>query len=360
MTLYYLTYLLIWVLYNISKNSSPFEKKRNALFCSGCFILIFALLALRSPEMGVDLLGRGEKTGYLGSFDIISRYSFHQVLKMENYLNYERGYIIFNKLISMIYNNKQFFLGVCAFLSVLPVMIHINKRSKDTLLSVYIYMALPVFLIAFSGLRQAIAIAITVFSVKFIEEKKFIKFILLVLFASTFHSSSIIFLVAYPLYYLKLSDKSKFLFVLTIPVVYVFRTPIFNIASKIFKESAGTEETGAFTLFLVFFLIYIFLIFFNKKQDTHQNGMINIFYFACICQAFGSINQLAMRVGYYFMIYSAIAIPNTIAEMEDKRSAKLAQIILFGIFILYGLYALKSSTWAGTNPYNFFWQESSI
>ena len=355
MTLYYITYLLIWVLYNISKNSSPFEKKRNALFCSGCFMVIFTLLALRSPKMGIDLLGKGEKAGYLGSFDIISRYPLQQVLKMESYLNYERGYIIFNKLVSMIYNNKQFFLGVCAFLSVLPVMIYIKKRSRDVLLSVYIYMALPVFLIVFSGLRQAIAIAITVYSMKYIEERKIVKFAIVILLASLFHYSSFVFAIAYPLYYLKLSDNSKFLFVAAIPIIYPLRTPIFNMVSKFFKDSQATLQTGPFTLFLVFFLIYIFLIFFNKKQDAHQNGMVNLFYFACICQVFGGIYQIAMRVGYYFMIYSAIAIPNTISRMEDKRSAKLANILLFGIFIIYGLYAFRTSTWAGTYPYKFFW-----
>lgn len=354
---YYVTYLLLFLLNNLAKNFRIDIQKRYNFFCIGSLLVVGVLLSLRHQTMGVDLLGsnRKESIGYLGAFDRINQYSWIEALSMESFLNYEKGYVVFNKIIGSIFNNRQFFLCVCAFVSTFPIMTYIKDKSTNPLMSIVIYLGLPVFLLSFSGLRQAIAIAITVYSMKYIEERKIVKFAIVILLASLFHYSSFVFAIAYPLYYLKLSDNSKFLFVAAIPIIYILRTPIFNMVSKFFKDSAATVETGAFTLFLVFFLIYIFLIFFNKKQDAHQNGMVNLFYFACICQVFGGIYQIAMRVGYYFMIYSAIAIPNTISRMEDKRSAKLANILLFGIFIIYGLYAFRTSTWAGTYPYKFFW-----
>lgn len=354
---YYSTYLLLFLLNYIAKISYTDTKKRYDFFCVSSFIVICTLLSLRHQTMGIDLFGgyNKESIGYLGSFDNINRYSWFNIFTTNNFLNYEKGYVVFNKLVGSIYNNRQFFLAVCAFISTLPVFLYVKNKSTNPLLSVLIYLGLPVFLMSFSGLRQAIAIGITIFSLKYIEEKKLVKFILIIFFSTLFHSSAKIFIIAYPLYHLKLSNNRKLLLALFIPIFYILKAPLFSIFSKIFKDSAEATETGAFMLFLVFFLIYIFLVFFNKKNDAEQNGMINLFYFACICQAFGGVSQLAMRVGYYFMIHTIIAIPNTITNMEDKKSSKLLNIIIFAAFVGFGIYSLKTSTWAMTYPYKFFW-----
>ena len=356
---YYVAYILLFLLNNIAKSLYIDKQKRYRFFCVSSFLIIGTLLALRHQTMGIDLGGgnRTESIGYLGAFDELNKYSWSRILTMKEFLNYEKGYIIFNKLVGSIYNDKQFFLAVCAFISTLPVMLYIKNKSTNPLMAVLIYLGLPVFLMSFSGLRQAIAIGITVFSVKYIEEKKLPKFILVILLATFFHRSSATFIIAYPLYHLRLSNNRKLFLILVIPVVYVLKGPLFNILSRIYKENAAIEETGAFTLLLVFFLVYVFLVFFNKDDDKEQNGMVNLFYFACICQAFGGVYQLAMRIGYYFMIHAVIAIPNTIDKMEDRRSAKLANILIFIAFVGFGVYSLRNSTWAMSYPYKFFWQE---
>ena len=356
---YYAMYLLLLLLNNIAKNSYQDKKRRAYFFCISSFVVVCALLALRHQTMGADLNGNHKtgRLGYLDSFDVLNQKTWWDILNLKEFLNYEKGYIVFNKFVGTIYNDRQVFLAICAFVSTLPVMIYIKNRSANPLTSVLLYVGLPVFLMSFSGLRQAIAIGITVFSMKYIEEKKLVKFLMIIFLATLFHRSSVTFIVAYPLYHLNLSNSRKLLLALVIPVVYVLKVPLFNIFSKIYSENAVVEETGAFTLFLVFFLVYIFLIFFNKDDDKKQNGMINLFYFACICQAFGGVYQLAMRIGYYFMIYAVIAIPNTIDKMEDRRSAKLANILIFLAFVGFGIYSLRNSTWAMSYPYKFFWQK---
>lgn len=356
---YYALYLLLFFLNAITKNTYTNEEKRKTFFCVGAFVAIATMFSLRHQTMGIDLIGdvKKEVIGYLGAFERINLCTWSEIFSMESFLNYEKGFIIFNKLVGTIYNNKQFFLAVCAVVSTLPIMLYIRRKSDNPLMAVLIYLGLPVFLLSFSGLRQAIAIAITVTSVKYIEEKKFIKFMLIILLSFLFHSSSLIFILAYPLYHLKLSSVKKMFFALAVPVVFVIKEPLFTLFSKLYKENATVDETGAITLFLVFFLVYLFLIFFCREDDKEQSGVINIFYFACICQAFGGVYQLAMRLGYYFMIYSVIAIPNTIAKMEDRRSAKLANILIFIAFVGFGIYSLRNSTWAMTYPYKFFWEK---
>lgn len=363
MTIYYSVYAIMCFFAFISQYVTQNSKHRSKLICVIGFMLLFGILALRHWSMGNDLGFRLKyELGYVQSFLRINRYSWSEILKMKSFLNYERGYIIFNKLVGSIYNNKQFFLASCAFVNILSVAVLIYKNSKLPFLSWIIFMGLPVFMILFSGMRQGIALSIIILSVKLIEERKLIKFVLIVLFASTFHKSSIIFLIAYPLYHIEISGWKSVVAILIIPIVFVLRSPLFSIFSKIFKDNAHAKDTGSWLLFVIFCTIYIALTILNKYAGTKQNKLLNLFYFACLCQAFSGIYQLAMRVGYYFMIYLIIALPNTIYELKNNNTKSsehefmLGYIIVFAAFFIYGIYSLSTSTWAGTNPYHFFWQ----
>lgn len=366
MTVYYWFYSIVtFVAILIYARKKDIEKQHKKVCIVG-FFLLFLLLAVRHPYMGVDL-GWGYSIGYLKSFEIISEYSFGEIFRLDHYLNYEKGYIIFNKIVSLFSKDQQVFMALCAFVSILPIVIYTYKRSKMPLFSLFVFMGLPVFLIFFSGLRQAIAIGITVVSMFFVERKKPLPFVLTVILATTFHKSAMVFLIAYPMYHVKFSNIGKILLLALVPVVFIFRKSLFIMLSKFFRENFQIDNTGAFLLFLVFVLIYIFLVVFNDSCDKNnidnerQNGLTNLCYLACVIQVFGGVYNTALRVGYYFMIYMIIAIPNTV---ENFRHIKvkynsyytIVKIVIMALFVGYGLYALYDDSWARTNPYIFFWQ----
>lgn len=364
MTIYYVMYAIICAAACIMQTASKDKKKRNKVICTVGFLCIFLLLALRHWSMGVDLGYYSKETGgYVISFKILNRYSWDKILHLKAFLNYEKGYIIFNKLVGSIHNDKQFFLGVCAFINIAVVAIFINKKSKLPLLSWITFTGLPVFLIFFSGMRQCLAISITMLSTYWIEKKKPIKFVLTVLLAWTFHASSILFLAAYPMYHIKLTDIKKAAFVIMIPAVYMMKGVLFPILSRILKDDVEVENTGAGMLFVIFIGIYLVLIFLNSYTKKKEDGYINLFYIACVCQAFSGLNQLVVRVGYYFMIYLIIALPNTIYGIKDDekplggKAFMIGYAAVFGAFLLYGLSAISAGGWAHTNPYVFFWQK---
>ena len=167
----------------------------------------------------------------------------------------------------------------------------------------------------------------------FVGSKKIIGFVLTVLLATTFHSTSAIFLIAYSVYHIKLNNIARLTILLFVPIVFV--------------------------------LIYIFLIVFNdnceekRKETNRQSGLINLCYVACICQAFSSVYNTALCVMYYFIVYTVIAIPNTLEifryiKIRDKAYYTIIKTLIGAIFVAYGLYALKYDSWAMTNPYIFF------
>ena len=359
MQIYFLGYTILFVFAGLARSlKRKDESKYNKALFVVSSIVVVLILGLRHPSMGNDLRYQSPN-GYLGAFDHIISYPWSSILYLK-IMNFERGFIIYNKLVGFLGTDRQMFLFVTAVVSVAPIMYYLSKNSKNMLLSIIIYLGLPVFLLCFSGLRQAIAIGITSLSMIYIKEKSLVKFVLLVMLASTFHFTAVVFLMAYPMYHIKANDKWDVISIISIPVVYVLRVPLFDIISKLLKNNAKTTETGALTLFIIFALIYIGLVILNKKRNR-PGGYINIFYLACLCQAFAGVYYTAMRVGYYFMIALAIGLPDILQDMKSEREGdrtyKISYCVVVIIFIIYGLYAIKTSSWAMAYPYKFFWNQ---
>ena len=359
MGIYFLLFAEIAGLSLIYRNVKIEKKQFDKVFSVIFFISLLLIIGLRHPSMGHDLR-YGSFNGYLGSFDIIGNMSWQSVWKIEVFLNYEKGFIVFCKIVSSIWHNTQFFLFVSAFLTLFPVFLFIYKKSEDVRLSSIIYMGVPAFLITYSGVRQGIAIGICFLALLFLQAKRkktsAILFILLVLLASTFHTSAILFLLALPLYYLKGTKEARWISVCFLPIIYVFRYQLFYVLSKIFKEEATTTDTGSFTLLLVFVGIYIVCIIFSNTDDREYNWYMNMFYVACVCQIFSGIYDTAMRLGYYFMIFLALLLPKLIAHMKNKNDKILFNLgvaVAFGAFALYSIY---KTPWAMAYPHHFFWE----
>ena len=68
------------------------------------------------------------------------------------------------------------------------------------------------------------------------------------------------------------------------------------------------------------------------------------------------MNSVALRVGYYFMMPLMLLLPKVTGSMRVEQERKLAKIVIGACFVLYGLYAIYSSTWAEANPYHWFWE----
>ena len=143
-------------------------------------------------------------------------------------------------------------------------------------------MGLPVFLLNFSGLRQAIAIGITALSFNFIKEKKPVQFILLVILASLFHKSAIVFLAMYPIYNIKLDKFGKVMSIVVLGIVYFARVKIFNIAMSILGYTIAPDMNGSILLFIFYTMIYILAMLCETPGNKVEIGARNMFYVACI------------------------------------------------------------------------------
>lgn len=344
-----------------SKDNSKSLTRRNLPYCVIVALIWILLLGLRHPKMGIDLKF-GDMYGYLGRFEYIASLRWRDLLS-ENVQHYERGYMLFNRLLGVLGDDYQILLFACALVCLVPVFVWICRNSEYPSLSLVIYLGLPCFLLNYSGLRQSLAIAITVSSIECIKDRKLIRFLILVALATTFHSSAWVFLAAYPIYHFKMGKAISILTVFLPAISYVFRYPLFYLLSGLFKENAKPDDNGAFMLFLVFWLVYFFAVVFGHERDREELGLRNLFLVACVCQGMGGVYSIVIRVGYYYMVALVLLLPKIIKNnrytFSWRWNSSGTLIMYLGIYIcfaVFGLYCISNTYWAEANPYMFFWQ----
>ncbi|MBO5357301.1 MAG: EpsG family protein [Clostridia bacterium] len=345
---------VFYLLYGGTNQYFNNEKKQKATIFAffGVFLI---LLMLRSEDVGCDIIT------YLASFEKVGRMSFSDIfVRFES----EQGYWLLNKVISVFTTNKQIFIAIMAILCLVPVARLYFKESENALLSISIFLILPNCEMVFSGLRQAIAIAIVAISYKYVKEKKLFKFILIILLAITFHKSAFVAFLLYPFYHINITKGKLFAFIPAIIGVLIFNKPIFEFLLQFlgeYGEMYEYEETGAYTMIILFALFFIFSYFVpdEKQMDKETIGLRNLSVLTLMLQIFALANPVAMRMNYYFILFLPILIPKIINRTHE-RNKQICQFVGFFMTVFFLIYYFyKANVIVDTlnlYPYEPFWK----
>lgn len=158
------------------------------------FILI---LGLRSPIVGADTLN------YISHF-----YDARLTnISLKQFLNFEPGYIILNKFIGIFTNNGQVFLFVISLFMIFLFERIIAREIKLLSLGYFLFVTFAVYFQFFVIIRQVIASLILWSSIRCARKREFIKFIIYVILAMSFHKTAIIFIFLYFFIIIKLIEN---------------------------------------------------------------------------------------------------------------------------------------------------------
>ena len=111
---------------------------------------------------------------------------------------YEPGWIILNYIVKYIFDDVVYVFIVAALFTWIFSFkaIHDNKKHISLGIAVLILLC-TMYNVSFNIVRQILAVSIIMLSIKPMLDTKVWKYILIVLFASTFHFTSLLFLPAY-------------------------------------------------------------------------------------------------------------------------------------------------------------------
>ena len=336
------------------------DKKERRIFCITCFIVLFLFLALRS-----EFVGNNDTNNYCDVYEYATKItSLKQFLDEKKSM--ESGFLIYVFVLSRFLRFRQALIISSSFIFAGSASLFIYKNSKNVSLSFLIYITLGLMIFEATAMRQGIAISICMLAFSFSKKRKFILFVLSVLLAFTFHKTAIVFLIVYPLGFLKKNWLITAAFVLVGVSCLFFGNTIMSYANDYFgKEYVNKVESGGYVMVLTYVaLVFLAIIYpeigpyklFKKiNNNAFNNGRILylsiITLFCYLLRYYGG--QAAERLCYYFVFLELIVFPNAIERIKDKNSSLFAQFI-FSVFIIalfcYRLYG------SDLVPYYFFWR----
>lgn len=323
------------------------------------FIIFFVALAL-FVGLG-DMLGGYDRYIYGDLFDNLADGLKVGISTSSSRLfiayHSEFGYVGLNWLIGHITNNRYIFI-FCYTICMYAIIIECFKKyAKNYYLASILFMAL-VFFFSFTYLRQMFAAAIIGLSIKYIIERKFLRFCVILLVAFSFHNSAIIF---FPMYFIanKKNSKSKILIIMFI----CFIVGITGITSSFynFYDELSIRESHddyalqqstriAYILEAGLFLYYLILTHRDLTSAKKDIVLYNIALGFCAILLLFIRSENGGRLSWYFvygLIFSLTQLATTSYGRKIKMGLQLAIIsflLFFRILTSWGVFVYPYKT----------------
>ncbi|MEI6578084.1 MAG: EpsG family protein [Eubacteriales bacterium] len=261
--------------------------------------------------------------------------------------------ILFNYLqflIHQITDKPQLLIFVGAVLSCVPVIYVIYKYSVAYELSIFLFVATSYYTFSFNGMRQYMAAGILVLGTKYLfsqEKKAWLKYGVIVLIATMFHSSAIIML---PVYFV-VRRKSWSVITFTIVFFSMTTTLLFDMILpqflkilahsdfSIYNESGWFtkgEETGSSFVRVLIVLLPLVLAYFSRERikrlgktgDILVNLAVINFCFYLISLYNWIFARFAIYTGIYYILLLTWLIMNSF-KRKDRNKLYIACIIFY-------------------------------
>lgn len=273
----------------------------------------------------------------------------------------DRGFYFVSALIKSIIGNRTaiYFILVAAIQCYLLFKIY-RKYSFSYIISFFLFIASTDYISwIFNGMRQFTAVTITVACFPWILEKKYIRAIVGILFASLFHQSALLVLPFVFIVQGNAWNKKTLLFIVLVIAAVLFADRFTDILDSMLVETQyknvvsdwqnwqddGTNIFRVLVYSVPAALSLLGLRYVRQANVTVINVCTNMSIVAAglyVVSMFTS-GIFIGRLPIYFSVYSYILLPWEIKNIFTKKSAQLiymAMIIAYIGFYVYSLYTL--------------------
>ncbi len=328
-------------------------------------LIIFT--GLRGYTVGADT------ATYLDALSYYTGISFSEIFtaKLVFPFDFEVGYFLLTKICGFLKLSPTIFLFIIATAIYVPLFEYIYKNSSHPYISVVVYFGFGFFSYSLGIFRQFIAIGIILSALKYVEQRKLVKYVICICIAMLFHMTA---LIALPLYFFARINWRKNIFiimtliseaVLMVVGIYVIKlaVTILPAYSNYFKNSYGSAS-GSY-LNLIFLNIVFFAFIFANRNSPQNDIKLNLtaaqLVLAIMLQCCAYHMAIFGRIVPYFSISALmIAIPSIIDGLS-KRDKLLSYILKTGACMI--LFALVLREFIGNQyvcPFYFFWENSPV
>ena len=271
---------------------------------------------------------------------------------------------------------EVFIFFISAF-SAITLGVLVYRYSPSPYWSYVIYIAMGFYLSSMNTLKQTIAMILIIYSMMAIFERKPLSFILWTLFASLFHTPSLIFVIAYPFANKKIDSIYFLLIACMATIVFRFRDEIVQFGNEIYyvenMSFEAAETIGTKVIVMILILVLALTIRPLRSHDVFYRQLFNIMILAALTQTFSVYDHVFSRLADYFYQFIILFIPimlesgiNQAKQFPSHADSirywppKLILLLQIGItiFSIYFYFSNVNSSSALLSSFQFFWESN--
>ena len=338
-----------------------FPNNRKLLTILIC-LQLFLIMGLRDAySVGVDM----------------GRYAIHYSTLSEIQLFeapfYDNGssalYYLANAVFSKIGISFQLFISCVSAFIVGIVGRYVYKYSDDVVLSFALYLGMGAYTFAFSGIRQAIAMAIILLCVEQFFNKNYYRTYIYLILAVLFHTTAIIILPFLLISKIKISNL-VILFYFVIGIFFVvFRIQIGQFITLVYQESyigryRSMGQLGGTALFLLILLVFYFYT--NSRQirtaGSKESRFFHSLVISFLLQSMASFAYTFTRLNLFYMqTFLTLIFPESLHKNKlNKRFGRIYNLIRIIIYIVFIVIMINQFygyiSGEQLDDYIFFWE----
>jgi len=256
----------------------------------------------------------------------------------------EWGFNLLARIVYALSGGENFLLvfAIYAFVTVAFFIIAIREQSVDFGLSFLLFMTYGYYFQSFSTVRYYMALAIALYCMRLVNERKWVSFIVLVLIGSGFHKSLLVIL---PLYWLASLVWKKWMIALgaVACVSCLFLKDLYmKILVALYPSYEGTEYlagSGFSWINIIRCMAVLGLSLYCYKEVIRDSRSGRFFFNlnvgALALYVFGSFLPIVSRIGYYLTVSHILFVPMLIHAIPNKKIRKAVYIVLLAVSLLY-------------------------
>lgn len=349
MTTTMLMLLLCFLLYTTRRRKrvgADFDEDR---YLYNNFLIVAVFLVLVTAE--------GFRNGYQDTANYKGIYrDLSDDLQIALLSELESGYVIFQWLLRKINPHPQFIIIVAAILITMADIRFIKKYAYDFAFSLYLY-----FLFSFTGningIRQILAASILTLAFPLAVRKKYVRYILVVLLASTLHKSA---LIVIPLLFL-FSGKRWNMGIICFEVFCLFSMffsgPLNMLVGRFAADSYAQYLNYAASANIINVLIgavpLVMGILYHRQKPVDESDnrtmdvLINMQAISFGFMVLATKMAQYARIGGYMRHATTLIIPFLIDKLFSKDDRKIVKAMAIALYLAVFLYEVFLSNARG-------------
>lgn len=327
-------------------------KKYKSIYYNLVGICLIVVSAIRY-DVGTDYINT-----YCNVFNWIS-------IGLDTYV--EEGFALLNKVILLLHGNVQWIFA-CTSIFIIAAFLFTIKKNVDEkywFIALFLFICSTVYFATMNVVRQYVAIGILIFGFELLKNKKYIKYLITVFIAMSFHSAAFIGIV-YMFLYINFKNKEKILMYIFCVSLLGLVINVGNLVEKVsfilparwtwYLTSNFFTNKNNMAILKTFFPNILFIYMYIKREKLRMNDrrfdnyFIAWFIFVIISNLFSGINVF-IRLGQFFDYYIIYIIPLILDLYKGKKIQGTFCFIVILYYLFLTIYSIFISNGHGVIPY---------